>query len=258
MKILNIAKITFIENLRNKLFLIILLFGIVIFFISLLIATLAVEQKIRLLIDLGLGSIEFIGLISTIFLGVNSILEEVESKTIYLLIVRPINRVHFIIGKYLGILFSLFIAILIMVLIHLIILFIHKWWETQQPFLYFFISIPLVFFKITIITAIGMFFSIFSTSKVASYCFTFFIWILGHFSSDLLFFLQKTKSLITKFVLYLVIFITPKFEIFNFRDFLEFPKINMLSKFAYPSFYLIVYVSFCLTLCCLLFQKKEF
>jgi len=81
-KILGIARYTFIEILRNRVWYVLVLFSGILIMSTLLLGDLAGEQKSRVITDLGLASIETIALLSTVFAAVTLILEEMESRTL--------------------------------------------------------------------------------------------------------------------------------------------------------------------------------
>ena len=74
-----------------------------------LLSYLSMNEQNKIVIDLGLSAISIFGLIITVFVGTNLVSKEIDKKTIYLIISKPIRRSDFILGKYLGLCFSLFI-----------------------------------------------------------------------------------------------------------------------------------------------------
>src|SRR5207244_4418070 len=72
--------------------------------------------------------------------------------------------------------------------------------------------------KIVLITAIGMAFSLFATSTVSAVAFTFFFWIMGHFSSELRFLAQKTNKPFLTVMFDAFYYLAPNFQVMNLRD----------------------------------------
>ena len=91
-KAFSIAAYTLIGNARNRIFLVLVLFGILLIASSILLAILGQEQGVRMLVDLGLSAIEFLSFLTAVFLVSNLILEEMESRTIYLVLTRSVSR----------------------------------------------------------------------------------------------------------------------------------------------------------------------
>lgn len=256
-KIFSIIRYTLKENIRNKIFYVLILFGVIILSASLLFGILGGEQELRMIMDLGLGSIEFLGLLTAIYSSVTLILEEMETKTVYLILYRPIKRYQYLLGRYLGVISAVGISVAIMASGHLLLLFLKSW---NFEFSYF-LSLILIMEKILIISALSLFFSLFSTSIVSSISFTFFFWVLGHFLEELKYLLMQfghSLNFSLKAVYYFLYFIVPNFQYFNLRDQLSITN-NFSGEVLFWSFvYGIVYTSACLFLAGLLFARKEF
>lgn len=252
-KIFSIAYYTFIENVRNKIFYIIILFGVVIVGASVLMAAISGEQHTRVLVDFGLGTIEFFALVTICFASVTLVLEEIESKTIYLVLSRPISRAKYLLGRYSGLLAAVFSGMLLMSLVHLGILFLNNWHFTlRYPF-----AVLLSFEKIMIIGALALFFSLFSTSAVSSISFTVFFWILGHFSQEINFIAGISKNTLTVIIGKFIYYLVPNMQYFNLKDFWDVP--NFLGNWIVISFtYGIIYTAVFLGLGLWLFKYKEF
>src|SRR5262245_18685436 len=84
--IISIARYTFVQQFRNRLYLVILFFGALLVLASLLFGAVAGDEEVRIILALGLAVIELLGLVTAIFGSVTLILEEMESRTIYLIL----------------------------------------------------------------------------------------------------------------------------------------------------------------------------
>jgi Cu-processing system permease protein len=252
-KILGVAHYTFIEIFRNKVYYILLLFAGVLLGAALLLGSLGGEQRSRMIIDFGLVSIEFFALVVAVFAAVTLVLEEMESRTLYLILSRPVARYQFVLGRFLGLLAVLTLAYLLMTGGHLFLL------KSQNISLntWYFLSLLLSWEKIVIITAIGMAFSLFATSTVSAVVFTLFFWILGHFSSEIRFLAEKTSGPLTTGLFNLFYYLAPNFQLMNLRD---LPTTALLAPhWLWPAIgYGFSYTVVCLSVVVVLFRKKEF
>lgn len=255
-KIFSIVRYTLKENIRNKIFYVLILFGVIILASSLLFGVLGGEQELRMIVDLGLSSIEILGLLTAIYSSVTLILEEMETKTVYLIISRPIKRYQYLLGRYLGVASAVGISIVIMAGGHLLLLWL-KGWHFEIVYL---VSLILIFEKILIVSALSLFFSLFSTSVVSSISFTFFFWILGHFLQEMKFLFMKLSQSLPfslKGVYWFLYYLIPNFQYFNLRDQLLGQNYN-LEVLLWSFVYGITYSAACLVLSTLLFSRKEF
>src|ERR1041385_5052248 len=96
-KIFGIARDTFIEILRNKIWYVLVLFSGILILSTLLLGDLGGEQRGRMILDLGLAAIETVALLSTVFAAVTLVLSEMDSRTLYPVLTRPVARAVFIV-----------------------------------------------------------------------------------------------------------------------------------------------------------------
>jgi ABC-type transport system involved in multi-copper enzyme maturation permease subunit len=80
----------------------IVFFGVILIVFSLLLASLSLGQKDKIILDFGLAMIEVFGIVSVVFVGSQILFKEIEGKTIYLILSKPIKRSAFILGKFIG------------------------------------------------------------------------------------------------------------------------------------------------------------
>src|SRR5512135_2272073 len=99
MKVYAIAINTFKEVIRDKIFYSLVFFAILLLGASVLLSTLTVGERSKIIEDLSLSGIEIFGVIIAIFVGIGLVNKELEKKTIYTIISKPIKRWQFLLGK---------------------------------------------------------------------------------------------------------------------------------------------------------------
>jgi ABC-type transport system involved in multi-copper enzyme maturation permease subunit len=251
-KILGIARYTFTEILRNKIWYVLVLFSGILILSTLLLGTLDNEQQSRLITDLGLASIEAIAFLSTVFAAVTLVLEEMESRTLYLILTRPVPRAVFILGRFLGLVGIMSSAYVVMAAAHALLMIL-----VRAPINHhYLLSLYFSWEKIVVITAVALVFSLFSTSTASAVTFTFFFWIMGHFSTELLFMARRTSQPLLLLVCKLSYYIFPNFQMMNIRDIP--PDVYNPGWLWAAAGYGLAYTCVCLSLTALLFRKKEF
>jgi len=251
-KIFGIARYTFIEILRNKIWTVLILFSGILILSTLLLGTLDVEQRARMITDLGLASIETISFLSTVFAAVTLVLTEMESRTLYLILTRPVARAIFILGRFLGLIGIMTVAYLLMACAHAALMaLVHAPIDRHYA-----LSLLFSWEKIVVITAVALVFSLFSTSTASAVTFTFFFWVMGHFSTEILFLARKTSQPFLTFACRLFYYLFPNFQTMNIRDIP--PDLYSLGWLWAAGGYGLSYTCVCLGLTALLFRKKEF
>ncbi len=250
--LLSIVRYTFLQQLRNRLYLVVILFGFLILASSLLFGALAPEQESRVILNLGLAVIEFFGLIAAIFGAVTLVLEEIESRTIYLILTRPLPRGYYILGRFLGLLSAVLASMLAMGALHFLLLLT----KGGAPLSIYLLSFVFMGLKIMVMTALAVFFSLYSSSSVVSVIFTVFFWVLGHFGSEISFLLQKAQNAAAASALKAILFVVPNLELLNYRDLFHIPGLAA-RQLATAGGYAVLYAAACLALSVAIFSKKE-
>ncbi len=114
-RVLTIAWNTGREAVRSKLLYTLLFFALVLIFSSLFLAGISYVERDRILQDIGLASIRFFAIAIAIFVGVGLIHKEVDRRTVYTILSKPLSRGEFLIGKYVGLVVTLWLQAAIMI-----------------------------------------------------------------------------------------------------------------------------------------------
>jgi ABC-type transport system involved in multi-copper enzyme maturation permease subunit len=197
-----IAINVFRESVRDKVLYNLVLFAVLLIGASYLIGQLTAGQDVKIIKDLGLSAITLFGLFIAVFIGIGLVSKEVEKRSIYSLLAKPIQRYQLVLGKYAGLTLTLAVNLAVMTAaLYLVLLYmardysaaVQKAWDTPALEPALLVAIGLVFVELMLITAIALFFSTFSTPMLSA-AFTFGLFIAGHFSTDLRNFDQVVES----------------------------------------------------------------
>lgn len=252
MRILSIATNTFRENLREKLLYNLLFFALLMIGSSILLSRITLGDHHRLILDLGLASINLFGVLIAIFVGIGLVSKEVDRKTIYTIVSKPIPRYEFLLGKYCGLVITLFANTVVMVVGLLIVLQVMDVPITSLVFK----SLALIFLELMVITAVAVLFSTF-TSATLSAIFTLAVYVIGHLSGDLKEFAKKLDE-VSETVVNAIYYTLPNLERFNLKGHvihhLDFGLADMALTLAYG----LTYAAFLLLLASVIFQRRDF
>src|SRR5512138_1237065 len=113
-RVLTIAGNTFRENIRDRILYNLILFALIMILSSLSLGKLTLGNEDKVILDLGLSSISIFGMLIAIFIGIGLVYKELEKRTVYALLAKPVHRYEWILGKYLGLLFTLLVNVAIM------------------------------------------------------------------------------------------------------------------------------------------------
>lgn len=109
-----VAYNTHLESVRQRLFLGLLFFAFLLMASALILKDISVHQDLKILMDIGLAATEFFGTLIAIFLGSDLISRDIEKRTLHLLLVKPLTRSEFIVGRYLGLCSTIATSVLLM------------------------------------------------------------------------------------------------------------------------------------------------
>jgi ABC-type transport system involved in multi-copper enzyme maturation permease subunit len=188
-----IALNTYRESVRDRVLYNLVFFALLIIGASYLIGQLTAGQDVKIIKDLGLSAIALFGLFIAVFIGIGLVSKEVERRSVYALIAKPVRREQLIFGKYAGLVLTLAVNVTVMVVVWYLVLGYMSWteseafkrsWEAPATDPYLLQAVLLIFVELMMVTAVALFFSTFSGPLVAAGM-TFGLYIVGHFSADL-------------------------------------------------------------------------
>ncbi len=108
-KVWAIAGITFKEAKRDRILYLLFFFAAVAILASRVLAILTVGDRVKIIKDVGLASIQVFGVLMAVLIGTSLVYKEIDKKTIFTLLSKPLHRAEFILGKFLGLVLTLFV-----------------------------------------------------------------------------------------------------------------------------------------------------
>src|SRR5688572_10435954 len=129
MRVAAIAANTFREAIRDRILYLLLAFAILMIVSSRVLSLLTVGAEEKIVKDVGLASLSLFGVATAIFVGVGLVFKEIEKRTVYTLISKPISRSQFILGKYLGLVMVLAVNLSIMTAVFYLLLMLKGWMD---------------------------------------------------------------------------------------------------------------------------------
>jgi ABC-type transport system involved in multi-copper enzyme maturation permease subunit len=188
-----IAVNVFRESVRDKVLYNLVLFAILLIGASYMIGQLTAGQDVKIIKDFGLAATSLFGLFIAVFIGIGLVSKEVERRSIYALLAKPIHRSQLVVGKYCGLTLTLAVNVALMTAALYAVLAYMSWgvsenvartWDAPALDPALLKAVALILVELMLVTAIALFFSTFSTPMLSA-AFTFGLFLVGHFSSDL-------------------------------------------------------------------------
>jgi ABC-type transport system involved in multi-copper enzyme maturation permease subunit len=184
-KVAAIGLVTLREAVRQKLAVNLLVFTVGILAASITLSQLTFGEQYRIIADIGLSAMEVFGTLIAVFLGAGLIARDVERRSLYMVIAKPVSRALYLVGRYLGLVATLVLNLAVMALVFAAVLAVYTrglGFLRDTPFLLVLASMAVRF---AVVSAVATFFSCFSTATLGA-IFTLSLVVAGHLSSDLL------------------------------------------------------------------------
>jgi ABC-type transport system involved in multi-copper enzyme maturation permease subunit len=248
-----IARNTFREYLRDKILYNLLFFAVLLIGGSVLLGALTIAEQEKIVTDMGLAAINLIGVIISIFVGIGLVSKEIERRTTYTILARPITRAEFVLGKYLGLASIITVNILVMFAMFLATL----WLSGSSVHGALGEAVLLILIETLLITAIAMFFSTFSSSTLSA-TITIGLYVMGHLTSDLKGIAEKSHNQVTQAVMTGLYYLCPNLELLNVKGQAASGEFVGSVYILTASAYGLLYAGLLLTGACVIFQRRDF
>lgn len=253
-RIYSIAKNTFREAIRDKVLYNLVLFVILITASAILLGDLTDGQEARTIVNIGLNAMLLFGVFIAIFVGVGLVSKEIEKRTVFAIFAKPVSRTEFIIGKYFGLCLTLLVNVAIMgVGVSLALIYV----GSGRLALTIWGGVALIFLELTILTAVAIVFSSFSSPSLSALL-TFLIFVIGHLSSSLRDLAAGLGSRFAAVVFDVIYYLFPNLAHFSFRSESAVGMVPSGSMLAGGLGYAIIYSSVMLIIAVLIFNRRNF
>jgi len=247
-----IALNTFQESLRKKTFYILLVVALIVIGASRFFSFLAAEDELKMIKDVSFSTIEFFGALIAIFTALAAVSGEIEKRTIYPLLSKPITRSNFIIGKLIGQSLIILLNVILMSIFFIVLLLIKK----SPPDIETFKTVFLIFIELVLIGSITLAVATFATDAF-NLIFSFFLYIVGHLISYGKSLLERVENVVLKGLGEMLYTVIPNYENFNIKDKVVV-GVNVTWQYVGQTvLYGIIYIAIAVLIGVYFFNKRE-
>jgi len=250
-----VAVNTFREAIRDRVLYNLVFFALLMIGASILVGQISIGIDRLVIINLGLSAISVFGLVMAIFIGVGLVSKEIEKRTLYSLLAKPIRRWEFLVGKYAGLVLTLVVNTSFMTIGLATALF-----YVGRPFVrtdaLILVSVYFILLELALVTAIALFFSCFSTPMLST-LFTLGIYITGIFASDIRGFGEFTKNPSLKVLTRVIYYLVPNFHNFNSIAAASHGEPIPLALVGQNTLYTVLYVALLLVAASTVFSRRN-
>jgi ABC-type transport system involved in multi-copper enzyme maturation permease subunit len=204
---------TFREAVRDRVLYNLIFFALMMIGAAILVGQISIGIERMVIINLGLSAISIFGIIMAIFIGVGLVYKEMEKRTLYSLLSKPIRRWEFLVGKFAGLLLTLVVNTALMTLgLGAALYFVSRKFERADATIL--VAVYFILLELALVTALALFFSCF-TSPMLSTLYTLGIYVAGVFAPGILSVSQFTSNWELGAVTRLVYYVLPNFHNFG-------------------------------------------
>lgn len=250
---LNIALNTFKEIIRNKFLYLIVIFALLFIIFSISLWKLTIWEQDKVIVDFWIAMIEIFGVIWVLFVWSQLLFKEIEWKTIFLILSKPIRRYDFILWKFIGFSMILFLIWFLQSSLYIWVLF----FKSISIDLLILMSLLFILFKLLIFIAFVLLLSTFM-STILTILISFMVYLIWHSFSLIIDLVKKMQNetllIITKFLRW----IFPPFEALNFKDRIWIFTLPSYSEYFFSFVNFFIYLIFILLLAIIIFNNKKF
>ena len=257
----------FKESVRDRVLYAIGGFAILLVFASILIGQITAGQDLKIIKDLGLAAIELAGVLMTVFIGVGLVAKEIDRRSIHSLLAKPLPRWELIVGKYLGLVLTLTVNVAGMTLAFYAVLgwiwfdspeAIRMAWDAPALDPRLLVAVLLIVVELSLLTAVALFFSTFTSSGLISVAFTIGLFVAGLSSPELRHFGDASENKVLSAVVSAVGWVLPAFSVYDYKTDVVHGLTWSAGRVSYAVLYGAMYISALIAGAVALFSRREF
>ena len=241
------------ESRRNRVTTVLFLFAFVMIFSATFALELTVATFERVLTDLGLGVMSFIAVFLAIYLGSGLIPREIERRTIFMIVSKPVSRSTFVVGRLLGNLVTVYFVIALMAAL-LLLQFALDGTPIRAPMLVAFAGLAL---EVLVLSSVCFVFAATSSQYVTAVI-SVGLYFVGHLSGDLYRMAGRSKSEVVRLVGHGLYYVLPNLDRLDFKARATYLEPTSAEELALAALYAVGYSVVMMVLACALFERRDF
>jgi ABC-type transport system involved in multi-copper enzyme maturation permease subunit len=253
-RIVHIAANTFREAVRDRVLYNLIAFALLMSGAAILVGQISIDIERLVVVNLGLTAVSLFGLVIAIFIGIGLVSKEIDKRTLYTMLSRPVRRWEFIVGKFFGLAGTLVANTFFMALgVFAALLYVSHGFQSVDGWIL--VALYFITLQFLIITALALLFSSFS-SPLLSAVFAFSLFVIGSFAEDLRGFAALTRGL-TRWLAMGAAYVVPNFSALNVISSVAHGQPVGRSLIMYNTAYSLVYTTMALCGAILIFDRRN-
>jgi ABC-type transport system involved in multi-copper enzyme maturation permease subunit len=253
-RIMSIASNTFREAVRDRVLYNLIGFALLLSGAAIFVGQISIDIEKLVVINLGLTAVSLFGIVIAIFIGIGLVSKEIDKRTLYTVLSRPVRRWEFIVGKYFGLAGTLVVNTFFMAIgVFAALLYVAHHYQASDGWIL--VALYFIILQFLIICSLALLFSSFS-SPLLSALFAFSLFVIGSFSEDLRGFAALVKGP-AGWVATGVAYLVPNFSALNVIGMVAHGQAIAGRLIALNTLYALLYSAVALSGAVLIFQHRN-
>jgi ABC-type transport system involved in multi-copper enzyme maturation permease subunit len=245
---------TFREAVRDRVLYNLIFFALLLVASALLFGQISIGIERMVLINLGLTAVSLFGIVIAIFIGIGLVSKEIDKRTLYTVLARPVRRWEFLLGKFFGLVGTLVVNTFFMA-IGFFAALLYLTHHYQRGDAYLLVALYFIVLQFVIVTAVAMLFSTYS-SPLLSTVFTFALFIIGTFAEDLRAFAALAHGP-ARWIATAAAYLVPNFSALNVISSVAHGEPVARTLIAYNTGYAVLYAAAAIAAATLIFERRN-
>jgi len=245
---------TFREAVRDRVLYNLIAFALLLSGAAILVGEISIDIERLVVVNLGLTAVSLFGVVIAIFIGIGLVSKEIDKRTLYTVLSRPVRRWEFVVGKFFGLTGTLVVNTFFMALgVFLALLYVaHRF---QKMDFWVLVALYFIVLQFFIVCALALFFSTFSTPLMSA-VFTFALFVIGSLAGDLRGFARVTQG-VAGGIATGIAYVVPNFSALNIISTVAHGDPVAGRLILYSTLYALLYSAIAISGAVLVFQHRN-
>lgn len=253
-RILHIAANTFREAVRDRVLYNLIAFALLMSGAAILVGQISFGIERLVVINLGLTAVSLFGTVIAIFIGIGLVSKEIDKRTLYTVLSRPVRRWEFIVGKFFGLSGTLIVNTFFMAIgVFAALLYVSRHFQKTDGWVL--VALYFIVLQFLMITALALLFSSYS-SPLMSAVFAFCVFVIGSFAEDLRGFAAMTHGF-TRWMATGAAYLLPNFSALNVISQVAHEQAVSSQLIFYNTAYALIYAIMAICGAVLIFEHRN-
>lgn len=253
-RVVHIAANTFREAVRDRVLYNLIAFALLLSGAAILVGQISMGIERLVVVNLGLTAVSLFGVVIAIFIGIGLVSKEMEKRTLYTVLSRPVRRWEFIVGKFFGLTGTLVVNTLCMAVgVFAALLYVSHKFQSSDAWIL--VALFFIVLQFLILCSLALLFSSFS-SPLLSAVFAFSLFVIGSFAEDLRGFARMSRGL-TQVLATTAAYLVPNFSALNVIGQVAHEQPIATNLIAYNTAYALAYSAMAICGAVLIFERRN-